>query len=74
MAKLIDSIKSFVKEKILKNAHVRENIKSDYVLETRNLGITFGGLKAAQTVNIKIKKNQIKFRLFFCKINCILYK
>ncbi len=32
---------------------------SDYVLETKNLGITFGGLKAVQDVNIKIKKNQI---------------
>ena len=31
----------------------------NYVLETKNLGITFGGLKAAQDVNIKIKKNQI---------------
>ena len=34
---------------------------SDYVLETKNLGITFGGLKAVQDVNIKIKKNQILF-------------
>ncbi|MBR0466457.1 MAG: ABC transporter ATP-binding protein [Clostridia bacterium] len=32
---------------------------SQYVLETNNLGISFGGLKAAQDVNIKIKKNQI---------------
>ena len=32
---------------------------SDYVLETKNLGISFGGLKAAQDVNINIKKNQI---------------
>ena len=32
---------------------------SDYVLETKNLGISFGGLKAAQDVNIKISKNQI---------------
>ena len=31
----------------------------NYVLETKNLGITFGGLKAAQNVNIKIAKNQI---------------
>jgi len=31
----------------------------NYVLETKDLGITFGGLKAAQNVNIKIKKNQI---------------
>lgn len=32
---------------------------SEYVLETRNLGISFGGLKAAQDVNLKISKNQI---------------
>ena len=32
---------------------------SEYVLETIDLGISFGGLKAAQDVNIKIKKNQI---------------
>ena len=32
---------------------------SEYILETRNLGISFGGLKAAQNVNIRIKKNQI---------------
>ena len=32
---------------------------SDYVLETKNLGISFGGLKAAQDVNLKISKNQI---------------
>ena len=31
----------------------------NYVLETKNLGITFGGLKAAQDVNLKITKNQI---------------
>ena len=31
----------------------------DYVLETENLGISFGGLKAAQNVNLKIKKNEI---------------
>ena len=31
----------------------------NYVLETKNLGISFGGLKAAQDVNIKIKKNEI---------------
>ena len=30
-----------------------------YILETKDLGITFGGLKAAQNVNIRIKKNQI---------------
>ncbi len=32
---------------------------AEYILETKDLGITFGGLKAAQNVNIKIKKNQI---------------
>ncbi len=30
-----------------------------YMLETQDLGISFGGLKAAQNVNIRIKKNQI---------------
>lgn len=32
---------------------------SEFVLETRDLGISFGGLKAAQNVNLKIKKNEI---------------
>ena len=32
---------------------------NEYVLETKSLGISFGGLKAAQNVNLKIKKNQI---------------
>ncbi len=32
---------------------------SDYVLETRNLGISFGGLKAVEGLNLKIKKNQL---------------
>ena len=32
---------------------------ADYILETKNLGISFGGLKAAQDVNIAIKKNEI---------------
>lgn len=32
---------------------------SEYMLETKNLGISFGGLKAAQDVNIRIKKNQL---------------
>ncbi len=32
---------------------------AEYLLETKNLGISFGGLKAAQDVNIRIKKNQI---------------
>lgn len=32
---------------------------SDIVLKTENLGISFGGLKAAQNININIKKNQL---------------
>ena len=32
---------------------------SEYILETKDLGISFGGLKAAQNINITIKKNQI---------------
>ena len=32
---------------------------SEFVLETKDLGISFGGLKAAQNVNLKIKKNEI---------------
>jgi len=32
---------------------------SEYMLETRELGISFGGLKAAQDVNLKIKKNAL---------------
>jgi len=32
---------------------------AEYILETKDLGISFGGLKAAQNVNIKIKRNQI---------------
>ena len=32
---------------------------SEYVLETKGLGISFGGLHAASDVNIKIKKNEI---------------
>ncbi len=32
---------------------------AEFILETKNLGISFGGLKAAQDVNIRIKKNQI---------------
>ena len=31
----------------------------EYVLETKGLGISFGGLKAASDVNLKIKKNEI---------------
>ncbi len=32
---------------------------AEYLLETRNLGISFGGLKAAQDVNLKIRKGQL---------------
>ncbi len=32
---------------------------AEYILETQNLGISFGGLKAVQNVNLKIRKNQI---------------
>ena len=32
---------------------------AEYIRETKDLGISFGGLKAAQDVNIRIKKNQI---------------
>jgi len=32
---------------------------AEYILETKALGISFGGLKAAQDVNIRIRKNQI---------------
>ena len=31
----------------------------DYILETTDLGIAFGGLKAAEHINISIKKNEI---------------
>ncbi len=59
MAKFADKIKTFFNTKILKKSHKRVDIESEYVLETRDLGITFGGLKAAQNVNLKIKKNEI---------------
>ena len=32
---------------------------AEYILETKDLGISFGGLKAVQDVNIRIQKNQI---------------
>ena len=32
---------------------------AQYLLETNDLGISFGGLKAAQNVNLQVKKNQI---------------
>ncbi|MBS7359062.1 MAG: ABC transporter ATP-binding protein [Oscillospiraceae bacterium] len=32
---------------------------AEYLLETRNLGISFGGLKAVDDINLKIKKNQL---------------
>ena len=50
---------SAIIEKVLSQKITREKIESEYVLETRDLGISFGGLKAAQKVNLKIKKNEI---------------
>ena len=32
---------------------------AEYILETKDLGISFGGLKAVQDVNLRVKKNQI---------------
>ncbi len=32
---------------------------SEYILETKDLGISFGGLKAAQNINLKIRQGQI---------------
>lgn len=32
---------------------------AEYILETRNLGISFGGLKAVQDINLKIKPGQL---------------
>ena len=32
---------------------------AEYVLETKNLGISFGGLKAVENVDLKIKKKQL---------------
>ena len=32
---------------------------NEYMLETKNRGISFGGLKAAQDINLKIKKKQL---------------
>ena len=34
-------------------------MSSEYMLETRNLGISFGGLKACDELNLKIKKGQL---------------
>ena len=58
MAKIIDNIKAFAKKHLPQKIN-RTTKESDYVLETENLGITFGGLKAVQNVNLKIKKNEI---------------
>ena len=58
MAKFIDSIKSFIDKKMPKQVE-RRTIETENVLETENLGISFGGLKAVQNVNLKIKKNEI---------------
>lgn len=59
MADFKNKIKTFFNTKILKSTHKRADIESEYVLETQELGITFGGLKAVQNVNLKIKKNEI---------------
>ena len=32
---------------------------AEYILETKDMGISFGGLKAAQNINLRVKKNQI---------------
>ena len=32
---------------------------AEYMLETKNLGISFGGLKAVQELNLKIKKKEL---------------
>ena len=32
---------------------------SEFVLETRNLGISFGGLRAVSQVDLQIKKGEI---------------
>ncbi len=32
---------------------------ADYLMETKDLGISFGGLKAVQALNLSIKKNQL---------------
>lgn len=32
---------------------------AEYMLETKNLGISFGGLKAVQELNLKVKKNEL---------------
>ena len=34
-------------------------MSSEYMLETRNLGISFGGLKACDELNLRIKKGQL---------------
>ena len=34
-------------------------MKNNWLLETKNLGITFGGLKAVQDLNLQIRKGQL---------------
>ena len=36
-----------------------ERKMAEYVLETKDLGISFGGLKAVENVDLKIKKKQL---------------
>ena len=33
--------------------------QQEYLLETKNLGISFGGLKAVQNVNLRVKKGAL---------------
>ena len=40
---------------------------ADIVLKTENLGISFGGLRAVDSVNLEIKKNEIELKEFIEK-------
>ena len=42
---------------------------SDIILETRSLGISFGGLKALEAIDLKIKKKQ-----YFCFLIVVIYQ
>ena len=46
-------------------------MQEKYMLETVDLGISFGGLKAVQEINLKIHKNQLYGR-FRDKLEIIL--
>ena len=58
MAKFIDSVKKKFKNMFPEKIQ-RKTIESDYVLETENLGISFGGLKAVQDLNLEIHEGQL---------------